>query len=157
MYHSISFYAASGNSTTPIANTWDTWHLIPTSIPLINPPEVREKLVEVPGRDGMLDLTDMISGVTNFGNRTGSWEFYVCLGDYFHTYWNSTAECYTSVMNTLHGKKFRVCLVDDNEMYNYVGRFKVESVDTGEESKIKIGYSLDPYAITYPALSNPSF
>ena len=48
MYHSI---------TIGDKNTWDDWHLIPATRPLFNPPTVKENMVNIPGGDGVLDLT----------------------------------------------------------------------------------------------------
>lgn len=67
-YHSI---------TIGERNTWDNWYLVPTSRPLVNPPQVKTHYVNVPGRNGALDLTEAIAGRAVYGNRTGNWEFYV--------------------------------------------------------------------------------
>lgn len=67
-YHSINIGSA---------NTWDSWFLVPTSRPLVNPPSVKTHFVTVPGASGVLDLSEYVSGEPVYGNRTGSWEFYV--------------------------------------------------------------------------------
>ena len=53
MYHSI---------TIGTKNTWDDWHLIPKSRPLVNPPSVKTNVVDIPGGDGALDLSTALSG-----------------------------------------------------------------------------------------------
>ena len=68
MYHSI---------TIGDKNTWDDWHLIPATRPLFNPPLVKFNLQDVPGGDGMINLTKALAGRPTYGNRTGSWTFYV--------------------------------------------------------------------------------
>lgn len=150
MYHSISFYHKSGNSWYKFANTWDDWHLIPASRPVIKPPKVNERLIEVPGRDGLLDITEAVNGTTTFGNREGSWDFYIVLGDYFNTYWGSEQECYDRVMNDVHGKKLRVEFEDMLPGTYYEGRIKVDSWDPDDIGKITISYSLNPYKIITP-------
>ena len=40
MYHSIAF----GNK-----NTWDDFYLVPSTKPIILPPEVKTKIVDIPG------------------------------------------------------------------------------------------------------------
>ena len=63
MYHSINF----GNK-----NTWDDWRLIPTSRPVFLPPDVKKVLVDLPGSDGVIDLTESLTGYVKYGNRKGS-------------------------------------------------------------------------------------
>ena len=63
MYHSI---------TLGTKNTWDDWHLIPTSRPVVNPPSVKTNMIEIPGGDGVLDLTTALAGRVLYKNRTGA-------------------------------------------------------------------------------------
>lgn len=93
MYHSITFGTK---------NTWDDWHLIPKTRPLFNPPPVKTKFVEVPGGDGSLDLSVALTGRPMYGNRTGSFEFYVENG---HKNWSVL---YSEIMAYLHGRKLMV-------------------------------------------------
>lgn len=67
-YHSINIGSR---------NTWDSWFLVPTSRPLVNPPSVKTHFISVPGMSGALDLSEYIAGEPIYGNRTGSWEFFV--------------------------------------------------------------------------------
>ena len=71
MYHSITFRDNNGNEV----NTWDDWHLIPSTRPLVNLPSVRTKNVEIPGANGSVDLTEILSGEPLYGDRTGSFDF----------------------------------------------------------------------------------
>lgn len=140
MYHSITF---TNESTGTTKNTWDDFHLIPSSRPFVAPPPVNEKLIEVPGRSGMLDLTDALTSSRTFGNRTGSWEFYV-----MHDLWSrGWAYAYTVVQHYIHGRRLKVVLEDDPDYY-YEGRISVTGWASPKDySKITISYSLDPYKI----------
>lgn len=60
MYHSI---------TIGDKNTWDDWHLIPATRPLFNPPTVKENMVNIPGGDGVLDLTASLAGRPTYNNQ----------------------------------------------------------------------------------------
>ena len=114
--HSISFGYIS-NGVWDLKNTWENYHLIPTSRPVVNPPEVKTNYVDIPGADGSLDYTEVLGGI-NYGNRTGSWEFMVA---------NGYAEWYTiynSLLSYLHGKLFKVQLCDDKSWF-YEGRLIV--------------------------------
>lgn len=130
MYHSITFESK---------NTWDDWHLIPSSRPLFNPPPVKMNLIEIPGGDGVLDLTNVLAGRPLYGNRTGSIEFYVENG------FKDWAILYSEIMTFLHGQKMRAILEDDPGYY-YQGRFSVNAWKSDKErSVITIDYSVDPY------------
>ena len=130
MYHSITF----GDK-----NTWTDWHLIPDSRPVFNPPSVKTKIVEIPGSDGTLDMTESLTGFPLYNDRTGSFVFNVENG---HQDWQ---KLYSSIMGHLHGKKLRAVLEDDPNYY-YEGRFWVENWESGKaNSKITIGYQVAPY------------
>lgn len=130
MYHSITF----GDK-----NTWDDWHLIPKSRPLFNPPEIKTHYVEVPGGDGVIDLTTALTGRPMFGNRTGSLEFYV---DNDFKAWT---HMYSEIMGYLHGQKMRAILEDEPKYY-YEGRFLVNAWKSeAERSSITIDYNVGPY------------
>lgn len=128
--HSINF----GNK-----NTWDDWHLAPSSRPLFNPPSVKTKIVDIPGANGSLDLTEALTGLPVYENRSGTIEFYV-MNDYWEWY-----DAYSTIMNYLHGRTMMAVLEDD-PMYYYKGRFSVNSWNSDKDySKISIDYSVDPF------------
>lgn len=130
MYHSI---------TIGERNTWSDWHLIPASRPVVNPPPVKTNMIEIPGADGTLDLTESMAGRATFGDRTGSWTFYVENG---HATWSSV---YSSVMGYLHGKQL-TCVLEDDPLFYYEGRFSVNQwLSESWNSKIVINYEVGPY------------
>ena len=130
MYHSITF----GDK-----NTWDDWHLIPSTRPLVAPPPVKTKFVEIPGMDGSYDLTTWLTGRPVYQNRSGSIEFVVA-NDYLP--W---AVAYSNIMNYLHGQRMNMVLEDDPEYY-YKGRFSVNSWKSDKwYSTITISYTLNPW------------
>lgn len=130
MYHSITI----GNK-----NTWDDWHLIPKSRPLVNPPGVKNNMVDIPGSHGMLDLSKAITSTPRFKNRTGSWEFIVENG------FKPWAVLYSEIMNYLHGRSMKATLEDDVAYY-YEGVFAVnEWRSDPHHSLIVIDYNLHPF------------
>lgn len=130
MYHSITF----GDK-----NTWKDWHLIPSSRPVVNPPNKKKKIVDIPGADGSLDLSDVVSGGPVYENRNGQIEFIV---ENNFRKWN---ELYSEIMNYLHGKKMNMILEDDPDYY-YQGVFYVINWDSGSNfSTITIEYDVKPY------------
>ena len=120
-------------------NTWDDWHLVPMSRPVINPPTRKSIIVDIPGVDGHLDLSEVVSGGPVYNNRTGSIEFMVQNG------FKPWPEMFSTVMNALHGKYMNVSLDDDPE-WHYRGLISVTKWTTGDHySTITIDYDLEPY------------
>lgn len=131
MYHSITF----GEK-----NTFDDWHLIPTSRPVITPPSLRSQTVDIPGGFGTLDLSEALTGYPLYDNRTGSIEFAV-----INDKWPKWTVAYQTILDYLHGKRMKMVLEDDPSYY-YIGRFTVENWESGDDySTITINYDLYPY------------
>lgn len=131
MYHSITF----GDK-----NTFDDWHLIPTSRPIIAPPPFRSHTEDIPGGFGSLDLSEALTGYPLYDNRTGSLEFAVV-----NDRWPDWSLAYQTILNYLHGRRMKMILEDDPSYY-YIGRFTVDDWDSGENySTITINYDLYPY------------
>ncbi len=130
MYHSI---------TIGSKNTWDDWHLIPSSRPLFSPPTVKTNTVDIPGGDGVLDLSTALAGRPTYNNRTGSWTFYVENG------FKNWSVLYSEIMVYLHGQTFKAFLEDDPGYY-YEGRFSVNAWKSDKDySQITIDYDVAPY------------
>lgn len=145
--YSVSFgdlYVPSGQSHTDfktIANTWEDWHLIPSSKPSIAAPSVVTKFVEIPGADGMLDLSDYLTGRPTYGQRQGSISFYSANRGEINE------SIHEDMMKVLHGKKIKMRLMSDPAYY-YEGRFSVGPIESGSSySGVTITYQLDPYKI----------
>jgi len=137
MYHSITF----GNK-----NTWDAWHIVPDSRPVVNTPPVKTSYASIPGMDGSLDFTEVLSGGVKYDSRSGSWTFYV-MNDYGERNYDFKAwnELYAALLQHLHGQKMLIWMEDDPE-YVYSGRFTLERWESPKDySKVTITYVIDPY------------
>lgn len=137
MYHSVTF----GDK-----NTWDDWHLIPSSRPVFNPPTLKTKTLEIPGGDGKIDLSEALTGYPVYNNRVGSMEFIVVNDSYdlvkTHQEWYAV---YSDIMDYLHGQQLQAFLEDDKEYY-YEGRFTVNNWKSDKNySLITIDYDVGPY------------
>lgn len=124
-------------------NTWEDWHLVPSSRPVFEPPEQKLTQVDVPGSNGLIDLSTSLTNYPIFQNRNGTIEFIV-VNDY-----GDWAVRYSEIMDYLHGKTLKAFLEDDKSYY-YEGRFYVEnwtSNNDGTWSTISIGYSVEPYKL----------
>jgi len=137
VYHSILI--TSDASLGVYTNTWSDWHLIPISRPFVSLPSLNSKTVEIPGRNGSVDLTEVLTGAPTYSNRKGSWEFYV-----MHDEWNSWSETLSTIASALHGKWLQIILEDDPNYY-YEGRLKVGWNPGKDYSTITIEYDLSPY------------
>ena len=129
MYHSIYF----GEK-----NTWDDWKLVPAEFPRFKPPEAKTSIIEIPGADGSLDLTESLTGDVKFKNRTGSLTFYAY--DEGREWYNY----YFDMINYLHGQEMRVVLEDD-PIYYWIGRFSVNEWKSNPPTNIVVDYNVHPY------------
>lgn len=123
-------------------NTWDYYGLIPMSVPVIAPPDVQENTVEVPGSNGIVDLSDVLLGHPLYYNRSGSLDFYV---DHTHPSYTTWENAYDRLLNDLHGANKKLILTDAKGYY-YEGRLKVNQWKSDKLcSQITLDYNFAPY------------
>lgn len=108
-------------------------------------PEAKTYTVDIPGGDGVIDLTESLIGDTVYNNRTQEFTFYI-IDQQNQTDFENVK---TDVSNYLNGKAFDYILTWDPE-YIYHGRFHVSSYEhegfpTGILGAIKITVDADPY------------
>lgn len=133
--HGITFTTVDGNESK---HTWKDWRLVPTSRPVIAPPDVKENYIDISGADGYIDLTESLTGDVKYKNRTGSIEFLVENKE-------SWELVYSNILDYLHGQKKKMIL-DDDQGYYYIGRFSINEWKSEKfKSKIVINYNIDPY------------
>lgn len=147
--HSIKFVSYKGNIRTKITkNTWEDWGLVPTSRPLVSPPTRKQKIIDIPGMSGYLDLSNVLVGQNLYNRRTGTWEFAVYNPQ--RTPWNVL---YDEIMNFFIAptEKIDVYLLDDPRWYytGYVAVKEWKSNSDGTGSKITFEYELEPYKRFY--------
>lgn len=119
-------------------HSWDDWRLVPASKPIFPPPEQKLTLIEIPGADGVVDLSTALTGHPVYKNRETTFRFYVT-GDA-----NAT---YALVLNYLHGKILDIVLTDEPDR-TYTGRCAVSDFavpSDGSPPTISIDCSVAPY------------
>ena len=138
-----------GQFEPDVANVYEDWHLIPSSRPTIAMPGIETKFVTIPGMDGSLDLSEYLrNGRPAYGDRSGSFEFTVENdfddGARNEEFWMTI---YPKIVNTLHGKRFKMVLKEDDPDYYWEGRFTVDKYDPGDgyHSVVSISYALKPF------------
>ena len=150
MMHSILFGDGTLRNGKFIGvDTYEDWHLVPTSRPTIAMPGVASKFVSIPGRDGSLDLSEFIRAERPaYGDRSGSFEFYVensyDMSSNPKEFWMTI---YPRILNEIHGRKFKMVLAEDDPDYYWEGRFSVDKYEPGDGSRstVSITYVLYPW------------
>lgn len=138
-------YEGEHSLTISGKNTWTDWHMAPQSRPFVAEPPIKEEYVDVPGADGSLDYTEVLTGSPRYGMRTGTWTFIIENG------WTPWYEMQSKLLNFLHGKKHQIILDDDPDYY-YTGRLTLQTkFDAKDYNQVQIKYNLEPYK--YPVSS----
>lgn len=153
MYHSITFYSPDGFwDGAHSKNSYTDLLLIGTSPPVIAMPSQKTKYLDIPGADGVIDLSDLLTGGPIFNNREGSLEFYtrrfVRSNDYgTEEGFVTSSLVYRKVSRLIHGRRLQMILEDDPNHY-YEGRFTVDYATGDGRGILTINYNLDPYRRT---------
>ncbi len=106
---------------------------------MFNPPAQKVKTLDIPGGDGVIDLSQALTGYPVYENRTGSIEFIV-MNDFKR--WHIA---YSDIMDYLHGQRMRAVLEDEPD-YFYEGRFTVGAWKSEKDwSRVTINYDVGPY------------
>ena len=132
MYYSLTFGKEK--------NTWADWGLIPTSPPMIPPPQPNKNLVNIPGRiAGPIDLSRAVFGYLTYPRVTGSWSFLREEEDP-----QTRIELYEEIRAWLHGRTTTV-VTEDDPFHYYQGMFTINEPESGENTVgITIQYDLEP-------------
>lgn len=120
-------------------HTWNDWHLILTSVTIASP-KAKTKTINVPGGNGVLDLSEILTGHICFENRSIKLSF--TLHDKDSRAWLSI---YSELLNYCHGKKMKV-VFDSDPMHYWIGRISLSSDKKAKyHSTIDITLDADPY------------
>ena len=104
----------------------------------IGTPSIKTESIDIPGGDGVLDLTDYF-GEIKYGNRPLVFEFSTTVPK------SQFMVLFSRVQNALHGKKMQIVIEDDPEWY-YVGRITVSEWKAEKSiGKLTIECDCEPY------------
>lgn len=117
------------------------WGLYLTSRPVISPPSPKTVYVDIPGSDGVIDLTESLTGDVKYDNRTISLEFVVIEP---RARWSNI---YSEILDYLHGQRMRI-IMDEDPTYYYIGRLQVNEWKSDKStSTITIEGNVEPYKL----------
>lgn len=115
------------------------WGLMMKSRPKISPPAPKLKLIDVPGSDSVIDLTESLTGTVNYEMRTISFEF-VMMAD--REQW---PHIYSDILKTLHGRRVKI-IMDDDANYYYTGRVTVGDLEPEKKvAVLTMEATVEPY------------
>lgn len=108
----------------------------------LDPPEPKTYVVDIPGGNGKLDLTDSLLGDTAYNNRKQEFEFYIINVENFE-------KVKSQISNFLHGKSFDYEMTMDPD-YIYTGRFTIngyshKAYSTGITGIVKVTVDAKPF------------
>lgn len=117
--------------------SFDDWGIKLETIQL-SFPEPKTDMINIPGMEGMLDLTE-VNGPVCYKNRTLTLKF-SAIGDY--TDWHSLS---SKIAKEIHGK-VKKCILPDDPEYYYEGRFELKaSKDNDVMEDVIISGDVGPY------------
>lgn len=116
----------------------------------VAPPEPKTQYIQIPGRNGDIDLTDALTGYTIYNNRTIT---LVLGGKKNPNHWGSFI---SKFLNEIHGKKVKV-VFDDNKDYYYIGRAVVKADYTrgNEVATFTVEINAEPYKYNMLSTTEP--
>lgn len=118
-------------------HSFNNLHLI-LSQKTIGTPSPKREVIDVPGGDGVLDLTEFF-GAVKYNNRQLSFEFSTMVPQ------SQFMDLFAQVQNALHGQKMNIILDDDPEWF-YVGRITVSEWKAEKNiGKLTIDCDCEPF------------
>jgi len=118
-------------------HSFDDFNLI-LSQKIIGTPSPKTETIDIPGSDGVLDLTEFFGDV-KYNNRPLTFEFSTIVPQ------SEFMEQFTKVQNALHGQKMQIVLDDDAEWF-YTGRITVSEWKADKNvGKLTIDCDCEPY------------
>ena len=104
----------------------------------IGTPSPKKFMVDIPGADGSLDMTDYFGGV-KYDNRKLTFIFT------FPQRGNQLLNVYSDFLNAVHGKRYDSIILDDDNQFHYAGRVTVGNLAKASLSKVTVECECEPY------------
>lgn len=121
-------------------HTYYDYGMYVINVEAVQPPEVRTNYIEIPGRNGNIDLTDMLTGYPVYGDREITLDLNVKKRN--ECEWRQLLNIF---LRDTHGKKLKVIFDREPDWY-YVGRGNVSDVERGHAvGKLTLTITAEPY------------
>lgn len=122
-------------------HSWNDFSLILSS-KTIGTPSPKTEIIDIPGGDGVLDLSEFF-GEVKYSNRPLSFDFSTIVPQ------SEFMDLFSKVQNALHGQKMRIVLDDDSDWY-YVGRITVSEWKAEKSvGRFTMDCDCEPYKYRY--------
>ncbi len=129
------FYSVSINEI----HMFKRYKMALTEMHCVQPPKLKSNIVNMPASDGVLDLSEAVTGYPLYQNRVITMKFG---SGRLKNEWPSL---YSEIQKEFHGKKVKV-IFDDDRGYYYSGRAAVSSYNRkGMVGTLVITVDADPY------------
>lgn len=120
-------------------HTYSDWGLCMTKLPEVSPPAPKTKYIDIPGRDGSVDLSEILTGEVQYEDREIKMEFVIPGRN------SGWRQIYSDAEDFLQGERVLLILDDDLSFY-YDGRFKVDGWHFKDgDTVITISGRVEPY------------
>ncbi len=120
-------------------HSYRDWSLMCKSRPKVSPPVPKTKLIQVPGSDNIIDLTQMLTGKVHYEPRTISFEFIMT------AHRERWADLYSDILDALHGKTVKIVMDNDPNWY-YTGRVTVGDLEAEKvTANLSMTATVEPY------------
>lgn len=120
-------------------HSYRDWGLVMKTRPNISPPTPKLKLIEVPGSDHAIDLTESLTGTVHYEMRTIEFEFVMM--DHRERW----PALYSDILKTIHGKRVKI-IMDDDPNYYYTGRVTVGDLEPDKKvAVLTMEAQVEPY------------
>lgn len=120
-------------------HTYNDWNLLQVGAARVSPPSPKILTQTVPGKDGVIDLTQSLDGFVHYEPATFTGK-YRCIAP--REEWDGVI---SKIMNFLHGRSAKLYL-DDTEKGHWEGRFAVEGIEYDKyKFDMTITGTIDPY------------
>ena len=122
-------------------HTYNDWGLVLTGPVAVSLPVAQTNLIEIPGRSGLLDLSEALTGAPAYSSRTLRANLAALVAP------EDWASMYATILNAIHGQRLNIVLDEDPDYY-LTGRVTVEE-PTWQDGfwRLTISAVCDPYRL----------
>lgn len=119
-------------------HSYKDWNMILVSKD-VSTPKPKTNNIEIPGADGVIDLTEALTGDVKYNNRKLTFEFAI------RREFSKHLAIQSKISNYLQGKKLKIIMDDDKSFY-YVGRCTINKFESNNTiGKLIIEVDAEPY------------